>query len=601
VILSLLINFLRLLLLPFSLLRWAFASPRGGYVVLEIDGAVVDLAPPRHPWSRWWRPAHPPLSVERVRQLGKLLAKDGRAVGVLVRIRSLHAGAAVVTSLRDALLEIKATGKDIVVYLPAGADNATLLLASAARLVIAGPGTLIAPLGYASQGYYLRRALEQVGVEPEVLAKGAYKNAGEVLVRDAMSESQKEQVGALLDARHADLCAALAQGRRVDRETVARWIDGAPYGAVQAAEMGLVDAVAHEDELEGLLEDRLPAGGLLRQVPAERYFRARRALALLPLVPRPVIGVIEVHGAIVPRVRVRGDAPTGGFFAGVVDAVDAARGAPGRGPSALTMPVPLASEDRLVASLRAARQNPRIRGVLLHIDSPGGSAVASDHIHHEVLRLAEVKPVVAYLSNVAASGGYYVAVGAHAIIAQPLTVTGSIGVVSARIGIGPLLERLGISVDVLKRGARADLFSPARRLGEDERAVLERELDIYYRTFLDVVARGRRRPVEEIEPLAGGRVWSGADAQARGLVDSLGGFERALHVLRQMVGPQGARIEPVIVRVARYIPPPPPLPAPVPAVLEALGLAPAADLLSLAAHTPGERVLAWDPESASLR
>lgn len=587
-ILSLVINLVRLLLLPVSLLRRAFASARGGYVLLEIDGAVVDLAPPRHPWSRWWRPAHPPVSVERVRQLGKELAADPRAAGLLVRIRALHAGAAVVTSLRDALLEIRASGKDIVVYLPAGADNASLLLATAARLVIASPGTLIAPIGYAVQGYYLRRALEQIGVEPEVLAKGAYKNAGEVLIRDEMSTSQREQVGALLDARHADLCGALAQGRRVDKEKAARWIDGAPYGAAQAAELGIIDAVGYEDEIEGLLRDRLPAGGALRLVPAERYFRARRALRFLPLAPRAVIGVVEVHGAIVPRVRVRGDAPSGSFLRGLVDAAPA-RTAPG-------LPIPLASEERLVASLRAARQNPRIRGVVLHIDSPGGSAVASDLIHHEVLRLAEVKPVVAYLSNVAASGGYYVAVGAHAIIAQPLTVTGSIGVVSARIGVGPLLARLGVSIDVLKRGARADLFAPARRLDDEERAVLERELDAYYRTFLGVVARGRRRSVEEIEPLAGGRVWSGADALARGLVDKLGGFELALHVLRQMIGPAGTRIEPMIVRVARYVPPPPPLPTPVPAVLDALGLKPAADLLAIAAHAPGERVLAWSPD-----
>lgn len=301
---------------------------------------------------------------------------------------------------------------------------------------------------------------------------------------------------------------------------------------------------------------------------ADRYLGARRALSLMPVWPRPVLGVIEVHGAIVSRAHFRGAS--------------------------------LASEERLVASLRAARQNPRVQGVILHIDSPGGSALASDRIHHEVTRLAEVKPVVACLSNVAASGGYYVAAAAHAIVAQPQTITGSIGVVSARFALGPLLERLGVSTDVVKRGARADLFSPSRKLDAGERAVVERELDAIYAAFLRVVARGRRRPVEEIEPLAQGRVYTGAEAQARGLVDMLGGFERALHELRQMIGPKAAAIEPAIVRASRYIPPPPLLPAPVPTLLELVGLRGIAQEVTLAIHCEGERVLAYCAEADDL-
>ncbi len=591
---ALFVNLLRLLLLPVSALRWAFAAPRGGYVVLEIDGRVVDLQPPRVRLGLGWRPRkRAPLSVERVRELGKHLMKDPRPAGLLLRMRSVHAGPAVLASLRDALLEIRAGGKDIVAYLPRGADTATLLLASAARAVVVGPETLVSPLGFAVEGRYVRRALEQIGVEPEVFAKGMYKNAGEVLVRDTMSTEQREQVGALLDARLGDLIAALAQGRRVDRETAARWIDEAPYGAEQAVARGIIDAVAYEDELEHMLASGLlpgttaprraeaSAGGSAgvgalaagrdaraRFVAAGRYLSARRGLSLRPMLPRPILGVVEVHGAIVSRARFRGAS--------------------------------LASEERLVASLRAARQNPRIRGVILHIDSPGGSALASDRIHHEVTRLAEVKPVVACMSNVAASGGYYVAAAAHAIIAQPQTITGSIGVVSARFALGPLLERLGVSTDVVKRGARADLFSPSRRLDAGERAVMERELDAIYATFLRVVARGRRRPVEEIEPLAQGRVYSGAEAQARGLVDMLGGFERALHELRQMIGPKAAAIEPVIVRASRYIPPPPLLPAPVPTLLELVGLRGVAGEVALAIHCEGERVLAYCAEATEL-
>lgn len=593
-ILALLINLLRLLLLPLSALRWARAAPRGGYVVLDVDGAVVDLVPPR-PWARWWwwrRAAPPALPVERVRELARMMQEDGRVAGLLLRIRSVHAGAAALASLRGVLRDLRAAGKDVIAYLPAGADNQALLLASVARLVIVGPSTMVAPLGYAAEGLYLRRALENAGIEPEVLARGQYKSAGEGLVRDSMSDAQREQVGALLDARYDDLVGALAEARKVDRAAAARWIDDAPHGAAQAVELGLVDAVAYEDELDRVIADRTPSlsGAAPRLVPAGRYHRARRALRFRPMFPRPVIGVIEVHGAIVPRVR----------FAGVARAA-----LPLLPPSAAPgLNIPLASEDRLVASLRAARQDPRVRGVVLHIDSPGGSAVASDHIHHEVMRLAEVKPVVAYLSNVAASGGYYIAVGAHSIVAQPQSITGSIGVVSARFAVGPLLARLGISIDVLKRGARADLFSATRRLEEGERAALEREIDSFYRTFLGVVSRGRGRPVEEIEPLAGGRVYTGAEAHARGLVDKLGGFDAALREIKDRIGPPAARLEPMIVRVARYVPPPPHLPTPVPAVLAALGtldalgargVYPAAELLSLVLHADGERAFTWYP------
>lgn len=579
---ALFLNFFRLLLLPVSALRWAFAAPRDGYIVLDIDGRVVDLHPPRSRLAFRWRGRKAPVSVERFRELGRRLVQDGRPAGLLLRIRDLHAGPAVLAALRDALLEIRAGGKDVVAYLPMGADNAALLLASAARAIVVGPETLVAPLGFAVEGRYLRRALAQVGVEPEVFAKGRYKNAGEVLVCDRMSDPQREQVGALLDARFGELVAALAQGRRVEREVAVGWINEAPHGARQAVERGIVDAVAYEDELEHLLATGMPGGdqgrpspaagnedgkttttatrsSSLHLVPADRYLSARRAMQLLPLLPRAVLGVVEVHGAIVSRARFRGG--------------------------------PIASEERLVASLRAARQNKRIRGVILHIDSPGGSALASDRIHHEVTRLAEVKPVVACLSNVAASGGYYIAVAAHAIIAQPQTITGSIGVVSARFSLGPLFERLGVSTDLVKRGAHADLFSPSRKLDEEERTVMERELDTFYGSFLGVVARGRQRTVEEIQALAQGRVYSGADAKALGLVDMLGGFDRALHELRQMIGPKAAAIEPVIVRASRYVPPPPLLPAPVPALLGTLGLEGVAEEVTLGMHCKGERVL----------
>ncbi|MFS8071794.1 MAG: S49 family peptidase, partial [Byssovorax sp.] len=424
-IVAFVLNLLRILLFPLHALRRGRAAPAGAWLTLTLDGPVVDLAPRRLRWSLFRRLGRAPLAIARLRELTRTMADDPHVRGLLLEVRSLGAGPAVLTSLRDVLSEIRAAGKDVIAYLPHGADNRSLYLASAARLVVVGPETTVAPLGFAAHGRYVRSALSRIGVEPEVFSKGMYKSAGESLVRDTMSDAQREQLGALLETHHDALVSALAQGRKVAREVAARWIDEAPHSAAVALDLGIVDGVAYDDDLDRFLA---PEGAPARRVPAFRYLQARGATRLRPLRRRPVIGVIEVHGPIVSQAR---------FSLSRV-----------------------AVEAPLIAAVRVARADPRVRGIVLHIDSPGGSALASSRIYHEVLRAAEVKPVVAYLSNVAASGGYYIAAAADAIVAQRQTVTGSIGVIAARFVVGPLLERLGVFTDVVKRGARADLSAP---------------------------------------------------------------------------------------------------------------------------------------------
>jgi protease-4 len=244
------------------------------------------------------------------------------------------------------------------------------------------------------------------------------------------------------------------------------------------------------------------------------------AVAERPLLRRlrrpPVALVIPVHGTI---------AHAGGLFGS------------------------FATDERVGKLVRAARRDPRVRGVILHVDSPGGSALASDRMHHEIARLAREKPVVACMANVAASGGYYVAAPARKIVCEPTTVTGSIGVVAARVSLEPLLARMGVRTEILRRGAHAGLLSASGPIDDAERGALRRELDATYRTFLDVVAEGRKLPLADVERLARGRVYTGADAMAVGLVDALGGFERAVAELRELL-PDDVR-ERVVVEAAR--------------------------------------------------
>lgn len=544
-------------------MRRALSFRRGGYLLLDVDGRVVDNPPPKQPLlARWTQPQRPALAVTSLQELARLLIADKRMTGLLVRVRSLSAGPSVLAAFRDVLRSVRDGGKDVVVHAPMGADSAVMFLASAANRIVVGPETHVAPLGYAAEMQFVKRTLDRLGVEPQVFARGTYKSAAEPLVREDMSAPQREQLEALLDARHRLLVDALAERCGGDRAKAVAWIDEGPHRATRAVELGLIDHVAYDDELDRLLG--APEGEQARLVSVGRYLRVKRPTKWRRFFPKPVVGLIEVHGPIVSDVR---------FAMGA-----------------------MAAEEPIVRAVRAACLDPRIAAVVLHIDSPGGSALASDRIHHEVERLAAEKPVVAYFSNVAASGGYYIAAAARLIIARPQTVTGSIGVVATHFVLRGLLEKLGVSTDVVKRGARADLHSMARPLEDAERQVLEDEVDAFYQTFLGVVARGRKRSVEDIEKLAQGRVYSGSDAHACGLVDELGGLEQALERAADMAG--HGHLDPVVLRPPSFsIPPPPPLARPAEAIVTALGLGPLVGErlrlgLNLAAN---ERVLVYEP------
>lgn len=557
-----------LLLLPLRVLARARAVPKGAFLTLEIDGAVVDLAAPR----RFLRRPDRAVAIAEVRELATEATDDARVRGLVVTVTSLRAGMAAVTSLRDQLARVRAAGKELVFVLPSGGGTKEVYLASIGTRVVVGPAAMLAPVGFLTRTRYFRTALERAGLEASVFACGEFKSAGETLVRDAMSEGQRVQMNALLDGFESALIHAIAEGRGLGAEGARKVVDGGPYTGREAVTAGLATDVAYEDEVPALLalpEKRgahpAPARGL---VPAARYLRTRRPL-VRPLRRAPVVAVLPVHGAI---------AHTEGML--------------GR----------LSTDERVARMARAARLDPRVVGCILHVDSPGGSSLASDRMHHEIARLAREKPVVACFANVAASGGYYVGVAARRIVAEPTTVTGSIGVVAMRLGANALLARLGVSTTVMRRGDRAGLLAADQPLTEDERGALAHELDVTYETFLRVVAEGRGRSRDEIEPLARGRVYTGKDAHALGLVDVLGGFDVALRELRGMLPERHASAEPVLLhtpkkRVPLLRPASAPAASATRAVLSAvLGLLPPRERTLVALAASGERIHALAPE-----
>ncbi len=514
-------NLLCVPLLPvWAIARW-LSRPKGRWIVVRLKPRLVEARQPL-PWLRRLLDAgslRRTSSLAAVRRLADYAISDSRIDGVAFVLPPLQAGWAVCVGLREQILRLRDEGKSTAVHLPRGGGHRELYVASAAERIYVAPQATVTLLGLSAESHYIKPLLDRIGVEVEPFARKEYKTAAERLSRDSMSEQQREQIQALIDGHTAALLDALSQRIGTTPEQTRALFEVGVFRGQQAIDARLADALAYEDELP----DKLGVDQK-KIIEADRYLDFKEAKLFRPWRRRPYIAVVAIKGAI------------------------SESGAPsGRRAS-------------IVAALRHARRDRRALGVLLWVDSPGGSAEASDLIHREVVRVKEKKPVVAYFGEVAASGGYYVAAHANAIVAQPLGITGSIGVVSARLMASQLLDRVGIRTEVLRTGPHADLFSPHRPLTDAERALMNRELDAFYDSFVALVADGRGRPVEDIEPLARGRVWLAADAHRHGLVDELGGMDTALECLKANIDAPPRlreRLRPMIVASYRLEPPPP--------------------------------------------
>lgn len=513
---------LKLPFLPLWLLGRVAGRPRAEWLVVEVRPELAELVSAKKAWMRLF-PAlrqNVPTSLSSLRRLARLAAADPNVRGVAFVVPPLMSGWAGAQALRDVFAILQAKGKTVAVHLPDGGGNKEIYVAAAADRFTLAPQAALMTLGLAAESRYVRPLLEKLGVRFEVFARAEYKTALEAAVREDMSEPQREQLEALLGTFDTELRAALAARATMDEAKVEALFAKGLLRGEEAVEAGLVDAVAYEDELPRVVRDG--ASDRKPLFPAGRYLAFHDARYWRRLWRAPHLAVVELSGAI------------------------------GGGRSA----------KQVIAALRSARKDKRVRGVLLHVSSPGGSATVSDSIHREIIRLKEKKPVVAFFGDVAASGGYYVGVAADAIVAQPLTITGSIGVIMARLVADELLEGIGVRTEVVRKAAHADMLSPSRPLDDAERAILDREVEGFYRGFVRLVAEGRAMDEELVEKLARGRVWSGRDAHERGLVDRLGGFEVAVDLLREKAGEP--TLKPTLLEPRRLdLPPAEPPPQPV--------------------------------------
>lgn len=436
--------------------------------------------------------------LERIRRV----EEDPGVRGLVLTLEDPGLSWARYQELRRRIVALQERGKPVLVYLRGTAPTGAYYLSSAASQVVLHPAGDVELTGLASQLLHVRGLLELVGVEPQFVRRDEYKSAPETFTRTEPSEASLEQTNALLDDIYAELVAAIAEGRGLDASQVRELVDQGPFTAREAERTGLVDVLAYPDELEGLLA-QVHAGPV--------------AVTDLTRVPQPrsawedpdQIAVIYVEGAIVP-----GESSRGGLF----------------GPTTT-------GSQTLARSLQRAARDRRVRAVVLRVDSPGGSAYASDEIWRAVeLVKREGKPVVVSMGGVAASGGYYVSAGADAIWAEPTTLTGSIGVYSGKMVTERLLDDLGVGTTTLLRGRNADLRSSTRRWDDVQVARMQEMVDETYRQFKDRVAAGRGLTEAQVDAIAGGRVWSGQRALDVGLVDQLGGLQDAITDARERAG-----------------------------------------------------------------
>ncbi|GMV42144.1 MAG: signal peptide peptidase SppA [Myxococcales bacterium] len=479
-------------------------APPAEWVLLEVNGHLPERDEPLPLTQRVLRMARPDLSLAALADHLHRAGADPRLKGVVLRFAGLHLSTTKAWSLRALLTRLQREGKQVVVWLD-HLDAQSYLVATAADRIAAPEGAELEVRGLRLEVSFLKDLLDRCGVAFDVETMGEYKSAADHLRHSRMSAPQREMLEALVDSLWGDLVGAIADGRRLTEPTVRALIDQAPMPARHAMDHGLIDGVLYEDELPAWLGGGDPvrlvpwdrARGLLTR-PLRR--RADRAIALVPLV-----------GTIIPGQSRR-----------------------------LPVPLPLmgtqAGAETVVKALRAAARDRTVGAIVLLIDSPGGSALASEQIWREVTRVGRHLPVVAWMGDVAASGGYYAAAAARSIMAQPSTLTGSIGVIAAKTVLAGLRERLGVHLEAVSRGRMAGLFTTDHPFDDEEREQVRAMLRRTYDRFKWHVAEGRRMDLDTVEEVARGRVWTGRQALERGLVDGLGGLDAAIEKAKELAG-----------------------------------------------------------------
>ena len=480
----------------------------GSTLIFKLEGAIPEKPPTEIPLP--FLEDKSPLSMVQVWETFRKAAADPKVKAILFEPRGVNVGFARLQEIHDEMVQFRKSGKPLVAFLRSPGTR-EYYLASACDRIYMEPEDSLDLKGLRVEAMYVKDTLDKVGAHMDVVHAGKYKDAGDMFTQSGMTPETREVLNNVLDQIYGDLVSTIATSRKKQPEEIKAIIDEGPFMGERAVTAGLVDVLAFDEQVASDLSKRLNQGELKR-LALKTYLKTSGASIGVDGGKRIalIVGSGEIH---------RGSGTTAfgdqeGIYSGAFTKL-----------------------------LRDVENDSSIKGAILRVDSPGGDGVASDDILHAAKNLSRKKPLVISMGDYAASGGYFISMTGDPIVAYPNTLTGSIGVIFERLNLRGAYDKLGVKKELLTRGRYADLDSDYAPLSDDERNKIRSQIDEFYRVFVSRVADGRKQPFAKMEQLAQGRVWMGAQAKRNGLIDELGGLDRALELVKKRANiPAGDKI-----------------------------------------------------------
>ena len=522
--------------LSFMKCRWLpFALVLGCCVCLTVkttSAAEEKAKPTRENWGHIIikgaypeGPQTPGLFGEVTESLAKVTARLEKAAndkslsGVILHFKGTSIGWAKLNELREAIYKVRKSKKKVYAWIETGMTKDYLIASACDKIIMPESATLIL-LGLRAEVSFYKNLFDMLDVKPDILRVGEYKSAAEPYTRTEMSKPFREEMGAILDDYFRQILTMISKSRDLSPEKVEAAINGGPYMAAEAKKLGLIDQLAYEDQIPKLItgDKSKTEIRVIKKYAKKRLDNNFSGIAglikLMDLLSGidssqrmgsgPRVAVIYATGAIMS-----GSSSQGGLMGGNV-----------------------LGSDTFIKAVEKAAKDKQVKAIVLRVDSPGGSALASDLMWRSLEEAG--KPLVVSMGDVAASGGYYISMGADRIFAEPGTLTGSIGVVGGKLAVGGLYEKIGITTSVISRGKNSGAFSPLTGFTEPERAAVSALMYSIYKQFTEKAATGRKMEYVALEKLARGRVYTGAMALKIGLVDQLGTLDEAVEHARKL-------------------------------------------------------------------
>ena len=488
-------------------------------LALRVSGPLPDYVPD-NTLNRLF--GNPPQSLSSLLAQFRKAKADKRIKAIILDVDASETGWAKAEEIRGAIADFRASGKPVYAYMETGFNKDYYVSAACDKIYIPPSGELFVT-GLAADVMFFRGTLDKLGIYPDVYQIGKYKSAGDMFTQKQMTDAHREYINSLLDDLFGRLVDGIAKGRGKSADDVKKIIDNAPYTAKQAQEQGLIDGALYREDVEKMIKKNLGYNDNdeLRVVKASDYRK----------ITQESLGLNK--GEKIAVVYASGDIMSGSSQFG------------NSGEETI-------GSDSLVRVLNEVRDDKSIKAVVLRIDSPGGSGLASDIIWRGIESLKGKKPVVVSMSDVAASGGYYIACNANKIVAQPSTITGSIGVVGGKPVVKGFYDWIGVTNEYVLRGTNAGMFRETEKFSDSERAKFEEFLKSTYDDFTSKVAKGRGKDQTYIDSIGQGRVWTGRQGKENGLVDEYGGLDKAIEIAKQLANiPADKGVQ----RIIRPIPP----------------------------------------------